>query len=334
MLSAELKDALLKTPLCENLDSHELDMLITQSQFVSFATGEIILQQGKKSKGLYIIIEGTAVVTARILGEGTTTLATLDHGNFVGVMSTIGKWPNATSIIASSNVQCLHITEIYLEAVALFFPETKYKLNKSVMKELCSRLLKVHDKITAFMSQADMISRSLFGEVIKSLTKPDSITFERAGIELNLLKKFQPFDVFSADEFDILLQQSSLISAVKRCTLIPENEHAKTCFIVIRGAVQSSIIQNNKFAKLAVLGPMSLFCGISLIDESAVTFINYTTCEQAILLKITGEQMDNVQKNYKALWFKLTDLICKSFALTDRSAEKLDIRLNSELYNR
>lgn len=334
MLIPELKNVILKTPLCEYLDPHELDILLTYSKIVSFNTGDIILQQGKKSEGLYLIIHGIAVVTAKILGEGVTTLVTLHHGNFVGVMSTVGKWPNATSIIASSDVQCLHITNIYFEMLSLFFPETKFKLTKALTKEILHRLIKIHDKITTFMSQADMVTHSMFGEVIKSLFKPESISFEKASTDMNLLKHIQPFSLLNDEELHLLLQNSSLLIAPKQCTLIQEKEKNSPCYIILRGAVLTSIIKESKYAKLSILAPMSLFCSLPEIESAPMSFINYTTCEKTILLKITNQQLKSIEDTNKQLWFKLSDLICNSFALALKSAEKLDIRLNSELYNR
>ncbi len=120
--------------------------------------------------------------------------------------------------------------------------------------------------------------------------------------------------------------------AAKQCTLLQENEKNLSCYIVLRGAVQSSIIQDNKFAKLSVLGATNLFC--NKIDDIPISIINYTTCERAVLLKISDANLTMLQNNNKELWYKMSEQICKSFAALESAAEKLDIRLNSELYNR
>ncbi len=334
MLNADLKATLMKTTLCKHLDSDELETLIFHSKIISFSPGEAILQQGKTSDGMYIILDGAAVVTAKILGKGVTTLATLQYGNFVGLMSTIGKWPNATSIIASNQVHCLLIKNSYLEMLSLFSPETKHKIISAVICELTFRLKNIHQKIITFISQADMATRSLFSEVIKSLTKQETITFEQACMNRELLKNIEPFDILNTEEYETLLQHASLISTPKQCTLIQEKDKSSSCYIIIRGAVQSSIIYNNKFAKLSVLGPMNLFYNLSNFDDSPVSIINYVTCERAVLLKINEENLEKIQNDHKELWYKMSQLICKSLASLQRSAEKLDIRLNSELYNR
>lgn len=335
MLNADTKRKVL--PLiqrCLELDDDELELLINYNKFVTFLPGDIILQQGKIEAGMYIIINGAALVTAKILGEGGTYIATVSSGNFVGEISLIEESPCATSVIASSTVDCLLITHTYFEVIALIFPETKYKMMKAIVREVTNRIKDIHKKITSFISHSDMSTRSVFGEVIKSLTRPTPITSEEANIDKNELQRSVLFTNFSTDEIDQMLQYSSLIKAPKQCTLIQEGEKSIVCYILLRGAVQSSIVQDNKIAKLSVLGPISLICAAITFDEASPAIINYTSCENAILLKIEESALKFLQNNNKQLWYKIYDLICKSLVTLERAADKLDVRLNSELYNR
>jgi CRP-like cAMP-binding protein len=184
------------------------------------------------------------------------------------------------------------------------------------------------------MAEADMAKRSVFGEVIKSLTKPEIINFADAEINTDQLRNSPFFASFNNDEYSALLKHSSLLKASKQCTLIHEGEKNTSYYIILFGAVQSNIVHNNKIAKISVHGPTALICSVSAIDKNLPSIINYTTCERAILLKITESDIESIQNDCIQLWYKLFDLTCESFATLERSTEKLDIRLNSELYNR
>jgi len=334
MLSLEFKNILLTTQLCQYLDPFELDLFLEHSKVVSFERGDIIVAQGKIVDGMYIIIEGQAAVTARILGEGMTSLATLKQGDLLGEVSLIEKGSSATSVIADTAMSCLFILAKYFDLLTLFYPETKYKINKAIMEKVSARLKNIHKKITHVMNETDMITRSVFGEVMKSFTKPSVIEFKEAKLEIENLKKIPPFEIFREDEWDELLRDSTLIKTTDQCNLIIEGDKKPSCYIVLRGAVQSSIIQDNKVAKLSVLGPMLFFANISIIDPSASALINYATRERAILLKISGFENFSRDQKVKELWYKFFDIICKSFVILERSANKLDIRLATELYNR
>lgn len=335
MLTTELKRTLQSTKLCRELDEQELDLLLAHSKIMSFANGQYILRQGQSSDGVYLILDGTVTVTAKVLGESIATITTLTAGDFIGEISMIEREPCATSAMASDKLECLFINNLYFDMLTVFNPQTKYKIFRTISFEICERLKKLHAKITSIMSESNMATtRSLFSDLIQSLTKPSAITYEEAGIDVNKLKESPLFSLFTNDELNELLKHATPVKAAKQCTLIHEHEGKLPCYIILHGAVQSSIVHENKVAKLYVLGPVTLFTSITSIEDEAVSIMNYTTCERAVLLEISGEALEFLHKYHIQLWYKLFDLICASLAALERSADKLEIRLNSELYNR
>lgn len=335
LINSELKNELLNTSLAKTLDPTEIDILVLHIKLVSFSPGEMILIQGKKSEGIYIIIDGKALVTAKILGEGGTYIATLGRGSFLGEISIIEKGPCATSVIASTAVRCLFIPRIYFDTLSFFFPETKYKIIKAITKEVVVRLQDLHHKIANFISRADMATRSKIGGFIQSFTKPENISFEEVfDFEKKELQELSLFAAFTKEELAVFIEHVNVITLPKHTTLIQEGEKDFSCYIVLRGALKTTITQQNKVAKLSVLGPMSLFTTLNLIDKNSPAIINYTTCERTILLKINEANLNFLQTNMPEFWYKFFDLICESFVNLEKAADKLDIRLNSEVYNR
>jgi CRP/FNR family transcriptional regulator, cyclic AMP receptor protein len=309
-------------------------MLLKYSKYAAFSPGEHILQQGEKSNALFIIIDGKALVTAKILGEGTTTIASLNRGDIFGEISLLENTPCVTSVTANTQVHCILITNTYFEMLSLFFQETKYKIIKAITEQICERLVNLYKKILKQIHQSDMPSRSIFGEVVRTLAKPTAINFEEAEIDLIQLQKSKFFSLFDIDEIAIILDHAKLVKAPKKCILIHEFAQDSPFYILLRGAVQSSIIENNIIAKLSVLGPYELFCSNEVIDSEKSAIINYTTCERAILLEISNSNLTLLQNTHPQLWYKIFDLICLSFIALEKSADKLDIRMHIELYNR
>lgn len=334
MQATELKSALLKTRINDLLNSQEMDLLISHSEIVVFQPGSTILQQGKINDKLYIILEGFAVVTARILSKDVANIITLQQGNILGEVSSMLLGTSHTSVIATSLVKCLLIKNTYLDTLATFYPETANKITTLIAGEICARIINLHKKITHFMSNAHMMTRSMFSEVIKSLARPEIINFSEAGIETQQLQKSSFFAEFTIQEFGILTSHATLLKTPKNCTLVHIGEKNAPIYLVLFGAVQSNIIHDNKIAKISVHGPMSVTCSAITLHSDMSSLIDYTTCERAIVLKISRSEIEFLQKNHQLLWFKFFHAICKSFAALERAAEKLDIRLNSELYNR
>lgn len=334
LLNPDLKESLLKTQLCEYLKPAEFELLIAHSSLLLFKPKEIILKQGKISEGIYLILEGNVKIFAKILGEGTTNITRLGAGKFIGEISVIENSPCATSAIATEHVECLLIPKTYLDMLTLFFPETKYKILRAIATGVSDRLMDIHDKIINFISKHSMHTQSLFGEVIKSLSPPKIINFEHACVNKKYLQHSEIGKFLTQEELDDLLKHLVIIETAKHCTLISQGSKNAICYLILHGAVQSRIIYNNKVAKLSVLAPTTFFSSISTIEPGLSSIIDYTTCERAILLKIDEPDLHLIQKNNIHLWYKIFELICKSFVSLERAADKLDIRLNIELYNR
>jgi CRP/FNR family cyclic AMP-dependent transcriptional regulator len=330
---SELKQALLQSHLCKYLDLNDLDLLMTYSKTINFPAGAILLEQGKQSIGTYMIIEGEAVVTAKVLGAGSVNLMVLDQGHFIGEISLMLKTPSTVSVTARSVLQCLFISSSYFDMLTLFFPATKYKISKAITEDVSVRLKSISKKIMAFMAHAHMSSKSLFGEVFQSLNWPSENTLEGVAIKPEHLQEHTFFNALTKEQFTILLQHVTVLEAVNHCPLIKEGDKNNICYVILRGAVQARLRQVNKHAKLCVLPPMNLFCNMAYVDGTPSMF-EYFTCERCVLLKISESSLDDLKKNHIEIWYFLYGHICQSFAALEQAASKLDIRLNSELYNR
>lgn len=316
------------------LTREELETIALHAEQIAFNPGEVILQQGKYAEGIYLVIQGTVIVTAKILGEGITSLETLEHGNFLGDLSFIENIPCTTSMTANNEVQCIFLTKTYIEFLAAYHPEIKYHLFNAICRQVCARINQVYTKITKFISSAGMTPRPILGEFIHSLTKPAEASVEDAAIDINRLHHLSLFKTFTDEEVAQLLEHAIILKAPKNCTLIRKGEVSADSYIVIQGAVQSSITHENKVAKLSVIGPETLFTSIACADKSLSYTITFTTCEPCILLKLSNEHLTFVQENHPTIWYKLFDLMCRSIVALEKSVDKLDIRLNIETYNR
>ncbi|WP_035916067.1 cyclic nucleotide-binding domain-containing protein [Legionella lansingensis] len=315
------------------LTQSELDILIQHSKLSEFVSGDIILKQGEETDSIYIIIEGQVSLIARTMIQGSTNIETLGPGSFLGEICFIEKVPCPFSVIAKTHVKCLVINDTYFELLSAY-PEIKYKLLETLSRQVCDRLQRIHNKVTECITNSDMVSLSFLGKVVSTFNQPKQITFEGANLSKEQMMQKPIFKLFDNDELEMLFARMELLEASKNCKLIYEGEKRASCYIVLLGAVQSSIAHDNKLAKLSVIGPGTLFAGVACVDADYPYTITFTTCEQAILLKITDTLLADIQKEKPQLWYKLFTLICTSLVALEKSIDKLDIRLHIEAYNR
>jgi CRP/FNR family cyclic AMP-dependent transcriptional regulator len=326
----ELKDSKLNA----FLHLSQIDKILQYGELVEFTPGEIIVRQGKLSEGMYIILTGEVDIAARILGEGNSKLDTVGPGAFLGDISFIEQTPSPTTATATGKVKCLYISLMLYELLTGYFPDLKYNLLREISVQVCGRLKKMHDKVTDIINNSNMTTISLLGRVIHTLTQPKQSLKDPKELNIEDLKKKGFFQLFSHDEISELFKHTVLLEAARNCILIHEHEITPECYIVIQGAVQSSIMEQNKQAKLSVIGPGSLFASVACVDYESDFTITFIACESATLLKISNEALTFFEKNRPEIWYKLFTLICGSILALGRSINKLDVRLNIEIYNR
>ncbi|KTD21277.1 Crp/Fnr family transcriptional regulator [Legionella londiniensis] len=322
------------TKLGRLLTRDELNRILAHSEVQYYPVDCVIYKQGKVSHGLYILLSGKANIFARTMGDKIAKIDIRKAGEFLGEICFIDKEPSRTYAIAKSPCKCLFISSGYTELLRFYYPETKYKILKAISIQLCQRIKSMHDKVNEFILESDMVSLSLFGRVIHSLTHAKEMTFSQSGINEEQLLQKVLFQHFSDDEVGELLHHASILQAPKNYILIHEQEKSACCYIVLNGAVQSSIMQDNKLAKLSVIGPNLLFASIGCIDKDSKFTITFITCEKATLLKIPEKQLEYFKQQKPELWYKLFELICESIVALGKSIDKLDVRLHIELYNR
>src|SRR3990167_8510360 len=186
------------------LEPEEIQMMLAFGKLTEYSDGEVIMQQGKMSNGIYVVVEGAVEKTARMLGEMTTIIDVFSQGEFFGEISFTENVPSAASVIAKGNVKCLFLTRIYLESISENYCETKYKLFNEISQQVCTRLKKMHDKVVTVISSAEMITQSMFTEMMHSLTKPAQYTLEEGGITYEYLRNMTVFSRFTDDELQEL----------------------------------------------------------------------------------------------------------------------------------
>ncbi len=266
--------------------------------------------------------------------EGVTNLETLHPGHFLNSTGFIENCSCPASFIASNTVLCLFISDTYFKLLSVEHPETHYKLFELIASQICTRIKSIHDIVISFISDLDMTSLSFLDRMVYSLKQPKKIVLEEREINKELFKQSPIFESFNKDEVDILFNHFVILDAPKNCKLLSEVEKNSSCFVVIYGAIQTCIMQNNKLAKLSVIGPGTLLASIGCVDNTSSFNMTYITCEHTILCKLSESELQSIKTDQPELWYKLFYLICGSLAALKKSIDKLDIRLHTETYNR
>jgi len=132
-------ELLTKFKLFAELNREELKTLLEQSTIVSHEAGARIISAGESGHCMFVILRGTASVTAKSNGQDME-LAALDAGDFFGEVSLVDDGPRSADVTASSDCELLCITRMTLGVLAGLQPGAAIHILAAIGRCLVARL--------------------------------------------------------------------------------------------------------------------------------------------------------------------------------------------------
>ncbi len=130
-----------KIPAFRNLNESECHQLVEISQEKMFAPGEKIIEQGKNSQSLWIVLEGQCEVTKDHSNDGQpVVLAKLDAFSLFGEMSFFSPAPHSATVVARTPVKLLRIAREDYDDLIRDGAIAAYKLAYNVVEHVADRL--------------------------------------------------------------------------------------------------------------------------------------------------------------------------------------------------
>ena len=152
-------DLIRRVSLFSTMTPEQGEMLAAAVSKKRFKRGEIVVEQGKKTDALYIVLTGrTRVVMTDNKGR-EVILATLASGDYVGEMSLIDDEPHSATVVADQQVDVLVLgRDSFLRCLG-----ESAEMSHAVMRGLVQRLRKASENISS------LALMGVYGRVAKVL---------------------------------------------------------------------------------------------------------------------------------------------------------------------
>ena len=161
-------DLIRRVSLFSTLTPEQAETLAATVSKKRFKRGEILVQQGKKTDALYIVLTGRTRVLMTDSKGREVILATLASGDYVGEMSLIDNEPHSATVVADQQVDVLVLgRESFLRCLG-----ENMEMAHAVMRGLVQRLRKASENISS------LALVGVYGRVAKILL--DSAVLEEA----------------------------------------------------------------------------------------------------------------------------------------------------------
>lgn len=143
-------DLLRRIPIFAQIDPNKLKLLALASERLTYADGQIVVQQGDAGDAAFVIIDGKAEVIIET-PTGPTTVAHLQRNDIVGEIAILCDVPRTATIRAEGSLQVLKITKDRFVRMLNDFPS----LGLGVMRVLADRLARTTAELSTVQRELE-----------------------------------------------------------------------------------------------------------------------------------------------------------------------------------
>jgi CRP-like cAMP-binding protein len=148
-----LKQSLARTPFFGGLEDGALERIIGMLTPRSYGAGSVIFREGEFGRSMYIIQEGTLLVSRAGDSGHNVRLVRLGPGDFFGEMALIEVQPRSSTITAETPAKVLELTNMDLYHLYQDDVHAYAMVLQNINRELCRRLRRADRRITQIADQ-------------------------------------------------------------------------------------------------------------------------------------------------------------------------------------
>ncbi len=158
MVTDVISDKLMQDiPLFRMLNPTERRQIAEITQIKVYKPGDVIIEQGKECRNLWILVEGKCEVVRHVpgapSGEESFVLATLEPYSQFGEMSFFSPAPHSADVRAQTHVKLLRIDHVNYRDLLDEGVSGAYKLSQATAESLAQRLRRMDLWVTELLAE-------------------------------------------------------------------------------------------------------------------------------------------------------------------------------------
>jgi len=122
------------------LTANDWALVVDKGQRVQFKAGERVVQHGKRTHGIYLLLTGTATVQIPRPSISPFALPAIGPGEVCGEISFLDELPATASVVAKEPVEAYYLDRPTLQSLFELFPHLGSRFYRSLACSLSRRL--------------------------------------------------------------------------------------------------------------------------------------------------------------------------------------------------
>jgi CRP-like cAMP-binding protein len=266
--------------LFEGLAPSEIEGILHVCERAQFDPGASLMRQGQPADSAFILESGSVDVVTRLPGGGEAGVATLGPGSVIGEMALLDSGQRSATVMAREPVEGYILERDGFHVLLVQRNRAAFTIQSRITRTLCARLRELNARIVASDAPENVAPAADVAAAIGSGEHPPPTFDYRAFLPVLPL-----FRNFSAAEIGAILDLAQALELERGQLLFRQDDPTTDCYIVVRGAVEVTGLQNGLRHRVGVLGPGRL-CGVNALIEGRTHSMSAAARERATLLAI------------------------------------------------
>jgi len=266
--------------LFEGLAPSEIEGVLHVCERARFEPGASLMRQGQPADSAFILESGSVDVVTRLPGGGEAGVATLGPGSVIGEMALLDSGQRSATVMAREPVGGYFLEREGFHMLLAQRNRAAFTIQSRITRTLCARLRELNARIVA-SDAPENVAPPASAAADVGAGEQASPTFDYRAF-LPVLPLFQNF---SAAEIAAIADLAQALELGRGQLLFRQDDPTTDCYIVVRGAVEVTGLQNGLRHRVGVLGPGRL-CGVNALIEGRTHSMSAAARERATLLAI------------------------------------------------
>ena len=322
------QDVLRQFPIFSDFSDTELDEIRFLVREIKHPKGKNLFLQGDLPDGMYLVISGLISITARLPGDEVVELGRLGAGEVIGEVSLVDHSVRTATAKVVESFKGYFLSQIHFSMLQHDFRPSAFRAMNKITLILCVRIRGMIREIQEALPNGKKSGEGVIRFVPRKSKTSRPAEKERK-LELRLLKQLPFFRDFTNGEIDAFLKKAKRRDLKRGEKLYREGDKADRGYLVIRGALKTSISNGNHSEQLMVLGPSQLAGDVALMDGRPYA----ESCEvreSSILLEISRETFEAFRASRDSLSFKFFSALNRAIVSKLRKSVRNTARLATQ----
>lgn len=245
--------------------------------------GAELVRQGEASRGAFLIRAGSVAASVALPGGGRFTVAQFGDGDMFGEMALIERGVVSATVVAESNVDAWFIARDDFRALVASRERNALGTQRAITQALAERLRALNERAREHPAAEDRPASDPAPAADPLAGVPRSL---RASFDWRAFLPVLPFfEGFDEGERDELVAGGKVLELPRHAWVFVAGRPAESCFLVLRGALEIFVENENKNRRVAISGPGELV-GFMAVITGAARANNARARESCCLLEL------------------------------------------------